>query len=175
MNVSLMACRWRFAVTSRSMTIVSTPRSGSSSFRVTGYVLSSIQRSSGPRARSSIGPPMAPSRRGVAVRVLELREDLDVGLLLDVREDALRGRVGQADPPVVAAHEDPVAHRPDHRVQLGGLGVLRLGQPTEVGLGLDPVGDVAGDGDDPAVLSGWRDVLEQHLDGDRPAVAVAER
>ena len=77
--------------------------------------------------------------------------------------------------PSARADEDPVADRPDDGVQLGRPGVLRLRQPAEIRLGLDPIADVAGDGDDPAGLAGRGDVLEEDLDRDRPAVAVAIR
>ena len=138
-------------------------------------MLSSIQRSSAPAGAQLDRAADRAERGRLAVRILELGEDVGVGLLVDVGEDVLGGRVGQADPPVAGADEDAVAHRPDHGVQLGGLGMLGLGEAPEVRLGLDPVGDVARDGDDPAVLAGRRDVLEQDLDGDRPAIAVAER
>ena len=136
-------------------------------------MLSSIQRSSPPRARSSTGPPIVPSAGAVAVGVLDLGEDVGVGLLLDVREEVLGRGVREIDPAVGAADEDAVADRPDDGVQLRRSGVLRLGETAEVGLRLHPFADVAGDGDDPPGLAGRRHVLEQHLDGNRPAVAVA--
>ena len=53
--------------------------------------------------------------------------------------------------------------------------MLRLGEPAEVRLGLDPVADVPGDRHDPAGFAGRDDVLEEDLDRHRLADAVAIR
>ena len=100
-------------------------------------------------------------------RIDQSREDVGVGLARDVGEQRLGGRVGQADPAVGRAHDDALAHRPDDGVQLGGPGVLRLGEPLESDLDFDPLRDVACDGDDRlrAVVQGDR--LEHDLDRDR--------
>ena len=100
-------------------------------------------------------------------------EDLGVGRLLDVREESLAGRVGQGDRAVGRADDDGLAHRPDDRVQLGGTGVLGLGQALETDLDLDPIADVAGDGDDARRTSRALDQLQDDLDRDRAAVGDA--
>ena len=114
-------------------------------------------------------------RRGVPVGVVELREDLRVALLLDVREDLLAGRVGQRDRAVRGAHDDRLAHRPDHRVELRRPGVLGLRQALEPDLDLDPLADVAGDGHDAAAPARQLDRLEHDLDRDRVPVRKVVR
>ena len=93
--------------------------------------------------------PAGRAERGSdAVRIVQLVEDLGVGPLLDVGEQALAGRVRQRDRAVGRAHDDGLTHRPDDGVQLGRPGMLGLGQPLEADLDLDPLVDVAGDRDD---------------------------
>ena len=77
---------------------------------------------------------------------MQLRQDIGVGALFDVREESLTGRVGQGDRAVGRAHDEGLSHRPDDRIQLRRTSVLGLGQPLEANLDLDPLLDVAGDG-----------------------------
>ena len=102
------------------------------------------------------------------VRIVELAEDVREGPRLDAGEELLAGRVGEGDGPVRLAHDDAFAHRPDDRIQLGRAGVFRLGQALEADLDLDPVADVARDGDDAARSVRQADPLEGDLDRDRP-------
>ncbi len=117
--------------------------------------------------------PAAPAeRRREPVGVVELGEDLRVGRLVDVGEDILGGRVGEDDPAGPIADDDAVAHRPDHRIELGRPGVLGRREPAQALLGVDPIADVARDRQDPGRCAVRRDVLEADLDRqDRPARA----
>ena len=101
--------------------------------------------------------------------IVEVREHLRVGTLLDLREHALGGWVCEHDRPIRGAHEHGFAHRVDDGVQLRGASVLRLGQALEPCLGLDTIGDVAGDGDEAVRATGELDPLHEHLDRDRIA------
>ena len=74
------------------------------------------------------GPGVPAERRREVLRVVELSEDLRVGALVHVREEVLARRVGKRDPAVGGAHDDAVAHGPDDGIELGGAGVLRLGE-----------------------------------------------
>jgi hypothetical protein len=124
-----------------------------------------------PQLRRPTG--LAEDRRDV-LGILELREDLGVGRLVDVGKDVLGRRVGQDDPAVAIAYDDALAHRLDDRVELGGAGMLREGQPPQGLLGRDPLPEVAGDREDACRLAAHRDPLQADLDRDRVAARPDE-
>ena len=99
--------------------------------------------------------------------VVELVEDIRVGALVGVGEETLGRGIGQADPAVGPAHDDGLAHRADDGVQLGGAGVLGLGEPLEPDLDLDALTDVVGDRDDPGRAAREVHVLDDELHGQR--------
>ncbi len=120
--------------------------------------------------RSAGGPEAGRS----AGRVVELGEDVGVRPLIDLREQAMGGRVGETDGAVGRAHDDGLAHGADDGIELRRPGMLGLGEPLQPHLDLDPLADVARDGDDPACAVGQLDRPCDEFDRGRPIAAEPE-